>query len=102
MHKGMPSQAVGSFHKALGIDFNSVMAHINIANAYLTLGNIDKSIEHNKQAIRIKPDFGMAHNNLAVALHHNGDGEGAREQARKALDLGYEVNPEFLKTIGLR
>ena len=90
-----------SFEKALAIDPDSLVSHINMANIYLSLGKIDKSIEHNTRATQIKPDFGMAHNNLAVALHQNGDDDGARKHAQEAINLGYPVPREFLTEIGL-
>ena len=74
---------------------------LNLGNIHLSLGDIDKSIEHNTRAVEIKPDFGMAHNNLAVALFHSGNLEAAGKHAKEALSLGYSVHPDFLKQIGV-
>jgi Tfp pilus assembly protein PilF len=98
MQKGMMEQAVQSFHNALKIDPDSAVAHLNLGNAYLSLGEIDKSIEHNGRAVEIHPGFAMAHNNLAVALFHKGESEKARKHV-KAKDSRYPVNIDFLKEL---
>jgi Flp pilus assembly protein TadD len=65
------------------------------------MGQFEKAVEHNSRAVALKPDFGMAHNNLAVAFFYAGNAEHARDHAKKALDLGYEVNPAFLEQIDM-
>ena len=63
------------------------------------MGNLDKAIQHNSDAVRLKPDFGLAHNNLAVAYFQNKDLKKALIHAQEALTLGYQVHPEFLKQL---
>ena len=72
------------------------MAHVNIANAYLAVGDLDKCVTHNARAIELDPDFGMAYNNLAVSYFHKGDKSKAKEAAAKAQEKGYPVHPDFL------
>lgn len=63
------------------------------------MGDFDKSIDHNLKSVTLKPGLGMAHNNLAVSFFYKGDNEKARLHARHAVDLGYHVHPDFLKSI---
>jgi Tfp pilus assembly protein PilF len=95
----MYEQALQSFQNALNIDPNSVVAHINMANVYLALGEVDKSIEHNSKAVEISPEFAMAHNNLAVGYYHKGDLDSARKHVQEAMRLGYTVHPGFRKEL---
>ena len=64
---------------------------------YLSLGDMDKSIEHNTKALEIRPSFAMGHNNLAVALYHKGEKEMSMQHLREAINMGYPVNPDFIK-----
>jgi hypothetical protein len=41
----------------------------------------------------------MAHNNLAVSYFQNHEIEKAKIHAHKAISLGYDVHPEFLKQL---
>jgi tetratricopeptide (TPR) repeat protein len=70
-----------------------------LANAYLIKGMIDESIETNLKALKLHPDFGPAHNNLAIAYLEKGEHQPAIEHCEKAVALGYEVPPEILKEI---
>ena len=88
-----------SFEKALAIDPESIVAHLNLGNIFLALGEIDKSIKHNTRAVELDPASGMSHNNLSVAFYHNGDLERARRHAQEAVKLGYKVHPDFLKQL---
>ena len=45
------------------------------------------------------PDFGLGLNNLAFAYYSKGDFENAVTHVDKALALGFEVHPEFLKRL---
>jgi lipoprotein NlpI len=44
------------------------------------------------QALRIKPDYEKAHNNLGVALFRKGDIEGAISHFREAV----RINPDYV------
>ena len=63
--------------------------------------DFEKSIEHNSKAIEIEPAFGMAHNNLAVALYNADKKDEAKNHVQEALKLGYPVPKEFLDVLGL-
>ena len=43
-------------------------AHVNLGHALESVGKIDEAIAHDREALRIKPDYAEAHNNLGGAL----------------------------------
>ena len=71
----------------------------NLANAYLQKGDIDKSIEVNRKMLELAPDFSLGYNNLANAYFLKGDFDKAIMNCDRALELGFEVHPEFLKLL---
>ena len=54
-------------------------------------GQAREAIEHYQQALRIKPDYAEAHNNLGIALLQEGKIEEAIAQYEQAL----RINPDF-------
>jgi tetratricopeptide (TPR) repeat protein len=60
---------------------------------------VEKSIDACKKALKIEPDFPIAHNNLAIALMEKGDFKQAIEHADRAVALGYEVAPQILEEL---
>jgi len=55
-----------------------------------------------KQVVAINPKYGDAYFNLALAYYYKKDAPSASVYARKALDLGYEVDPRLLKALNIR
>ena len=47
-------------------------AHINLGNALTAQGKLDEAIAEFREAIRLKPDYAEAHNNLGIALRTRG------------------------------
>jgi tetratricopeptide (TPR) repeat protein len=62
-----------------------------LGNALLESGKPREAIEHYEQALRIKPDYAEAHNNLGVALMELGRTQDAIAQYEQAL----RINPNF-------
>jgi tetratricopeptide (TPR) repeat protein len=62
-------------------------------------GQVKESIETNLKALKLSPDFAVAHNNLAIAYLEDGQPQLALEHADKAAALGYEVAPEIFKEL---
>jgi tetratricopeptide (TPR) repeat protein len=62
-----------------------------------------RALRHLREAVRLFPDFAEAHNNLAIlyASMEPAQLELAREHAKKAIELGYPVNKEFLRLLSL-
>jgi len=62
-------------------------------------GQVKESIEANLKALKLAPDFAVAHNNLAIAYLEDGQPDLALEHADKATALGYDVAPEILEEL---
>ena len=71
----------------------------NLANAYLQKGDIEKSIEMNKKMLKLAPHFSLGYNNCTNVHYLKGEFDEAIEYCDKALELGFEIHPEFLKLL---
>jgi len=45
------------------------------------------------------PEFALGHNNLASAYYNNDNHKKAIEHLDKAIELGFEPHPEFIKAL---
>lgn len=89
-------KAVSNLKKAIIHNKNFVQAYATLGTAYFMKGLVREGIEANLEAIKIAPDFPVAHNNLAAAYLEVGEFDKAVAHCDKAEALGYEV-PEKLK-----
>jgi tetratricopeptide (TPR) repeat protein len=62
-------------------------------------GEVEKSIGACESALKVEPDFPIAHNNLAIACMEKGDFQKAIQHADRAVELGYEVAPEIMEEL---
>jgi pentatricopeptide repeat protein len=65
----------------------------------LQKGDIEQSIETNERMLKIAPDFALGYNNLANAYFMKDEFDEAVKYCDKAIELGFEVHPEFLKLL---
>jgi tetratricopeptide (TPR) repeat protein len=84
---GLYRDAFTLYQAALIKNPGSWMAHYNLANALRGAGQTEASIEHYRQAARLKPDYYEAQNNLGVLLVKTGKPDQAIEHCEKALRL---------------
>jgi len=80
---------------------NNYIAHTNLAQTLSQSGRFAEAIAECREALKIKPDFAAAHNNLGTALQDKQSGDGASgdyravdeaiEHYRKAL----QIKPDF-------
>ncbi|MBF0209817.1 MAG: tetratricopeptide repeat protein [Desulfamplus sp.] len=84
-------RAIKNLQKAVIHNANFVQAYTTLGNAYLMKGLVDESIAANLEAIRIQPNFPIAHNNLAVGYLQKKEYELAIFHLDKAKSLGFEV-----------
>jgi len=73
------------------------ISHYNTANGLMRQGKFTEAILEFREAVRLKPDFGQAHNNLAVVLFFTGDYAEAWKEVDLARKYGAEPNPAFIK-----
>ena len=62
--QGLNEASIASARKALEIDPNSVEAYNNIGAGYGAMGQWDEAIQNEQEALRLKPDYQLARNNL--------------------------------------
>jgi len=89
-------KAIKNLKKAIIHNKNFVQAYTTLGNAYFMKGLIQEGIKANLEAIKVAPDFPVAHNNLSVAYLEAGEFDKAITHCDKAEALGYKV-PEQLK-----
>jgi hypothetical protein len=73
------------FRQALNVTKNNHIAEIGMGNVWLGRGDLRKAGSHYLEALRLKPDYAEAHNNLAMILMHEGKGDEAEVQYREAI-----------------
>ncbi len=84
-------KAIKNLKKAIIHNKNFVQAYTTLGTAYFMKGLIREGIEANLEAIKIAPDFPVAHNNLSVAYLEAGEFDKAIAHCDKAEALGYKV-----------
>ena len=72
----------------------------NLGGVYFQKGEFEAAIRENLQALELNPNFALAHNNLIHAYRAVGDDESAKTHCEKALELGFQVNPELAAELG--
>jgi len=87
---------------AIASTSNNYIAHTNLAQTLTHSGRFAEAIAECQEALKIKPDFAAAHNNLGVALLRNkqsGDGalghDGAVDEAIEQYRKALQINPDF-------
>ena len=89
-------EAIKMLKKAIVHNSKFVQAFTTLGTAYFMKGLLEEAIEANKEAVKIQPDFPIAHNNLAVAYLELNDYKKACEHCDKAVDSGYDVPKELI------
>ncbi len=97
--KGQYDQAISDFNKALEINPRYARAHYNRGNTYYQMGRYDQAISDYNKALEINPRHAKAYNNRGVAYESTGQYDKAWEDVHKAQDLGFKINPQFLKNL---
>ena len=92
-------QAIDDFGMSIKLNPNYVASYNNRALAHDNLGNYSQAIYDYTKAIELKPDSPKAYNNRALAYFALKDYAKAWEDVQKAQSLGYEVKPEFIRTL---
>ena len=88
-------KAIKNLKKAIIHNKNFVQAYTTLGTAYFMKGLVQEGIKANLQAIKIQPEFPVAHNNLAVAYLEIEDFDKAIVHSDKAEELGFEVAQEL-------
>jgi hypothetical protein len=91
IHLGRWCDTVTLFEHALAVTEDNCVAHNVLANTYGQLGDMDKSIGHGQEALRIFPQYDSAHYNLGMAYYGKGELTKAIEHWENAL----RIEPTF-------
>jgi len=70
-----------------------------LGSAYLRAGSIDNAEKAYREALRLRPKYGEAHNNLAVICIKRGDYEEAYAHVKAAQKAGFKVHPQLVSDI---
>ena len=89
--RDLVEQAIDLERRALAIDPELADAHMYLGSALLNLGRTDEAIASIKEAIRLEPDNGQAHQSLARAYWV---GHGDFAAAIPEFELAIRLNPE--------
>jgi len=88
--------AIKNLRKAVVHNAKFVQAFTTLGNAYYMKGLLDEGIKANLEAVKIQPEFPIAHNNLCVGYLEKEEYAKAIAHCDIAISLGYEV-PEGLQ-----
>lgn len=66
-----------------------------LGSAHFRRGALPEASQHYQNAVKVRPRFGEAHNNLAVVYMLTGRLEEAEKAMKAAEKAGFRVNPQF-------
>jgi len=70
-----------------------------LGSAYFRAGNSAEAEKAYREALKLRPKYGEAHNNLAVICLNRGDYEEAYTHVKAAQKAGFKVHPQLVKDI---
>ena len=85
--------------EALRRQDDMAIAHFNMGQAYLYLNEAEELVRCNRRVLELDPNHAAGHYFLAVGLLARGQVAEARAESDRALALGYQPRPEFLKSL---
>lgn len=89
-------QARGRGHGAVDPPAEFALA---LGSAYLRAGSIEDAERAYREALRLRPKYGEAHNNLAVICIKRGDFDEAYSHVKAAQEAGFRVHPQMVSDI---
>jgi tetratricopeptide (TPR) repeat protein len=92
-------QAAAELKAGLGFSPGNLIIAQDLANLYVLMGRYKDAVGLFTEILTIRPDFALAYNNLAVAYYYLKQYDLAVDNCDKALTLGYQVQPEFIKLL---
>jgi len=89
--RGDAAQAVDLIGRAIALVPSMALFHANLAEAYRSLGELNRAVGCCRTALRLQPNYAEAANNLGLALQSQGNWPEATAQFRAAVRL----RPDF-------
>ena len=98
---GKFEEAIAAYKKAIELNPNYAEMHYNLGIAYADMGKYEEAIAVYKKALGLNPDYAPSHGKLAIAYYRKKQYDLAIRHCDRAIELGYKVDPEFLKFLKL-
>jgi tetratricopeptide (TPR) repeat protein len=92
-------KAIKHLKKAIIHNKYFVQAYATLGTAYYMKGLYEEGIQANLEAVKIQPEFPIAHNNLAVGYLERGEYQKAIVHCDKARELGYDVASDLMEEL---
>ena len=73
-----------------------------LGSAYFRAGSTAEAEKAYREALKLRPKYGEAHNNLAVICLNRGDIEEAYTHVKAAQKAGFKVHPQLVRDIEAR
>jgi Tfp pilus assembly protein PilF len=70
-----------------------------LGSAHLRAGSVDDAEKAYREALKLRPKYGEAHNNMAVICIKRGDYEEAYTHVKAAQKAGFKVHPQLVTDI---
>ena len=83
---GAPQDAIPYLRRAVEVNSNFAEAYYNLGAAYAGVRHLDEAIGAWSDALRIRPDYYIAHEALSFAMYMKGDTTAALKHSLLALD----------------
>jgi tetratricopeptide (TPR) repeat protein len=93
--KGDLDQAIDYFNRSLVCDGSNVITWNDLGNAQVAAGRCQVAVTAFEQALRLRPEFGEAHNNLGVAFERLREWERAVQCFREAIRFMPDFAPAY-------
>jgi tetratricopeptide (TPR) repeat protein len=90
---GYWKSSVALFRHAIEVTAGNAVAHNNLGNALLNLGDSDAAYQHYAEALRIHPNHAIAHYNMARILTDRGQ----LDEALSHYEAAIRSNPQLTK-----
>jgi len=96
--RGDEAASLRAYEAAVAASPSDARYHVGLGTRYVQRGELDRAVEEFETALRHRPDYAPAHNNLAFVLAEQGrDLEAARRHVAAALAASPD-NPDYLLT----
>lgn len=95
--KNDQAAAVRTYQKALQVQPQNSELHYNFGIIYANAKQHEQAVRQFSKTIELDPENASAYNAMAISYYHLGDKALAGTYARKADELGFEVQQELLE-----
>ncbi|MBC8378813.1 MAG: tetratricopeptide repeat protein [Planctomycetes bacterium] len=97
LKKGMHDEAISVYQEAISLNPQNAAVYYNLGVALAGNQQHQPAISEYLTAIQLDSSRAEAYNGIAISYYQMGEYESARIYARKAKDMGVDVDPTLLK-----